>query len=117
MSKRPVPASPAIAKLYAGIDNAQALDRTLARVTRSILAGAPYDPVARLDDSTIVVEMANAYERARHLQAHVRAYENRLQEIHAENMRRGARALDEYRKTRDTLDGAIARHPAGKQLQ
>lgn len=117
MSKQQVPVSPAAAKLYAGIDNAQALDRTLARVTRSILAGEPYDPVARLDDSIIVVEMANAYERARHLQAHVYAYERRLQQIHAENMNRGAAALDEYRKTRDTLDGSMARHPAGSRLQ
>lgn len=109
--------SPYIVKMYSVIDNASDLDRTLARVTRSVLAGDQYDSVARLDQSILAVEMANGYERARHLQEHVFAYEQRLVEINAENLNKGAAALEEYRKRADTLDGSMARHPAGSRLQ
>lgn len=105
-----------ITAMFNHLDSPADLDRQLARAIRSLTHPAleEYDPADNELQQTRA--LAQGYGRARIAGKYVEAYEARLAALNGARMKEGARRLDEYRKTRDTLDGAIARHPAGTRL-
>lgn len=113
------PADDNLDAIYGTYETPADMDRHLARIVRSVLMDVDLPAPAELpaDTGAMLSALAAGHGSARHLQRNVFAYERRLRAL----AERGAprtepRHLDEYRVARDTLDGAIARHPAGKRL-